>query len=781
MSDTLSRLETNLSGRYAIEREIGRGGMAVVYLAQDLKHGRSVAIKVLLPELAHAIGPTRFLREIEIAAQLTHPNILPLHDSGDADGLLYYVMPYVEGESLRQRMTRERQLPIEEAIGIIRDVADALTYAHENGVIHRDIKPENILLAAGRPVVTDFGIARAADVTGDKRLTETGLAIGTPRYMSPEQATGDAAIDERTDVYSLGCIAYELLGGEAPFSGSTPRAVLIRVLSDPPPPLRHLRPAVPEGIERVVEQALAKVPADRFDSAAGFARALAEASTAQAMSEVAHHKRREKERRTVAAVTAVGLLVAGGWWMVATLGGPAIERLAVLPPVSQMNDTEQAFLVEGVHNALISELQQIGIAVIARTSVMRYRDAQTPTRQIAEELGVDALVESSVWSTGDSVDVQVQLVDGASAEYVGAPIMRREALRNVATLYRDVAGAIAIEIESVLSPQAQARLAEARPVNPEAYAAYLRGQSHYEMLTLPDAQAAVQYFETAIDIDPDYAPAYAGLALGWGVQMQMGFLEPAVATPLAVAAAERALELDSTLVEVQYAAAVVRTWYVWDLEGAGRAFRKAIEINPNYPHARAFYGHYLTIMGHPDEALEQMKLAVELDPFNELFQGLYGIVLGFEGRHEDAIERFRLALRTSPNNPMALGGMARALHELGDDDEAMAILRQSNAVHGYQELDAAMAAGFAEGGYPEAMRRQAEILAARAATSFVRATTISSLFAQAGDVDRALDWLERGYEQGDPGMPYTGVWPGYGILRDDPRFLDLVQRLGLAN
>ena len=315
MADLSDRLQTALATRYRIERELGRGGMAIVFLAEDLKHGRRVALKVLKPELAYAIGPERFLREIRIAAHLTHPNILPLHDSDEVDGLLFYVMPYVEGESLRDRLHRQKQLPIPEVIAIVREVADALTHAHKCGVVHRDIKPENILLAAGHAVVSDFGIARAIGAAAEDRVTKTGFAVGTPAYMSPEQAAGVEGVDGRSDIYSLGCLAYEMLGGEPPFAAPSFQAIVARHSRDPVPSLRTLRPAVPTALENAVERALAKVPADRFTTAAEFADALGHATsddTAEGITIAKPSSIRSRRVQTAVAVAAAVLLIAVG-------------------------------------------------------------------------------------------------------------------------------------------------------------------------------------------------------------------------------------------------------------------------------------------------------------------------------------------------------------------------------------------------------------------------------------------------------------------------------------
>src|SRR5216110_3641878 len=274
VANTFAQLQAALADRYALERELGRGGMATVYLARDLRHGRLVAIKVLRPEIAAALGPERFLREIELAARLTHPHILPLHDSGQAGGFLYYVMPYIEGESLRERLEREGPLPLEDALRITRDVTSALSYAHGHDVVHRDIKPENILLSGGEAVVADFGIARAITAAAAGTLTETGIAIGTPGYMSPEQATESERLDGRSDIYSLGCMLYEMLAGEPPYTGANVRNVIAKQLTDPVPSVRRLRDTIPPAIDGAVSKALAKAPADRFASAAQFAEAL---------------------------------------------------------------------------------------------------------------------------------------------------------------------------------------------------------------------------------------------------------------------------------------------------------------------------------------------------------------------------------------------------------------------------------------------------------------------------------------------------------------------------
>ncbi len=426
--DQLARLQAALTGRYTIEHELGRGGMATVYLAQDLKHGRPIALKVLRPELAAALGPGRFLREIEIAARLTHPNILPLHDSGEAGGLLYYVMPYVDGESLRSRLAREGPLPLDQALEIAREVASALGYAHEHGVVHRDIKPENVLLESGHAVVADFGVARAVwELAGD-RLTETGIAVGSPAYMSPEQAGAEERLDGRSDIYALGCVLYEMLVGEPPFTGPTPRAVAAKHLRQSVPSARITRPGVPAAVDQVIRTALAKVPADRFSDAAHFAAALAACA--------GQPGRRLAPRRWTGVVVAAALTVAVGRWAWARWSGS--PSLPV--PAARLDPTHVAVLyfedlsegrtlrhvAGGLTEDLIDQLGQVdALRVISSSGVAAYRERSVPLDSIARTLGVGTIVTGSVGRSADRLRVAVRLIDAANGNQLRSQTLER--------------------------------------------------------------------------------------------------------------------------------------------------------------------------------------------------------------------------------------------------------------------------------------------------------------------------------------------------------------------
>jgi eukaryotic-like serine/threonine-protein kinase len=765
---------TQLAGRYTIEWELGRGGMASVYLASDSKHGRSVAVKVLDPALAQAIGSERFLQEIRISARLTHPNILPLHDSGELEGLLYYVMPYIEGESLRARLDRERHLGLDDTVRIVGQVAAALAHAHQQGIIHRDIKPENILLTGDQAVLADFGIARAIDAAGAERLTATGLAVGTPAYMSPEQGTADRVLDVRTDVYSLGCVAYEMLGGSPPFTGASAQAVMARHAIDPPPRLRTIRPAVPEVMEHVVERALAKVPADRFSTAQEFAAAFAEAGRPQAIAASARRGRSVRSRLVTAIALGVAMLGAGSWWLLRAGQRPEIRRFAVLPFDNPEVDEAQQHLVDGIHEALISDLAGEGLGVIARTSVLQYRHSEKPARLIARELGVDALVETSLARTVDSVTIRARLVDGATEQYLWSHSYQVP-LTQVAGLARRVSLGIAHAVQPTL---AEASTPAGTAVDPEVYDLYLQGMSYVHRPTPTDLQTSREYFERAIARDSGYAPAWAGLSAMWSIGRQRGYFTSAEATPPSEAAAYRALELDSTLAEAHFSLAEAKVYGEWDWEGGDREFRRAIELRPAYAEARAFYAHLLCILHRPKEAVEQLNRARAMDPFDPLLAWIEGATLSLLGRFDDAIALYREALKRSPNNPGALSLLWQTLQAAGRQDEAFRVVTQWAAARGDSVLGRELTGNYQRVGRAGALRAAADYLAARA-DSTTDQWDLAIWYAWAGAKEQALDWLERAYEAHSTTMPYLGVHPAFSGLHDEPRFQGLMRRMKL--
>jgi serine/threonine protein kinase/tetratricopeptide (TPR) repeat protein len=479
VGDTLERLRVVLAGRYELEREIGRGGMAAVYLARDPRHDRPVALKVLRPELSASLGADRFLREIKVAAQLQHPNILALYDSGEADGLLYYVMPFVEGESLRAKLDREKQLGLEEAIQLTREVADALGYAHAHGVIHRDIKPENILLSGGHALVADFGIARALSAAGADKLTETGMAVGTPYYMSPEQAMGGHDVDGRSDIYSLGCVFYELLAGMPPFTGPTPMSILARHSLEQVPSLQVVRQSIPDAVEAATMRALEKVPADRFRTMAEFSEALRDADldrvsrrtpvrafdTREVPAASPFRKRRGRAAVLWGAAAAVLVLAAGGiaasrhWGRSTGSSAPGSDlspdHIAVLYFRNQTGQDSLNFLADGITEALIHQLSEVKqLQVISRNGVAPYKKLEVPPDSVARALKVGTIVEGGVAQSGNRLRVNVSLINAAAGTEIGSKVLERPR-EEIFALQDDLAGEVSHFLRERLGQQIQ--------------------------------------------------------------------------------------------------------------------------------------------------------------------------------------------------------------------------------------------------------------------------------------------------------------------------------------
>jgi eukaryotic-like serine/threonine-protein kinase len=807
MIDLLARLRAALTGRYTIERELGRGGMATVYLGQDLKHHRAVAIKVLRPELAEALGPERFLREIEIAAGLTHPHILPLHDSGEADGFLYYVMPYVAGESLRDRLNREKQLSVADAIQVTREVAGALAYAHSHDIVHRDIKPENILLVSGQAVVTDFGIARGLSAAGGERLTATGVSVGTPMYMSPEQTEGQGQLDGRSDIYSLGCVLYEMLAGEPPFTGPTAESVLHQHLVAEPPRVTAMRGAVPAPVEAAIRRALAKAPADRFATATGLAEALASASGPPPA-------RRRVGRRVAIAVAVVAVLgvavVAGRRWLSGS-NGAGVQSLAVLPLANLSMDSTQGYFADAMTDLMITHLARSPyLRVTSRTSTLRYRGAQKSIPDIGRELHVDLVVEGSVVREGQRVRITAQLIRAPTDEHVWANTFERD-FSHILALQDDVAKAIAEQIGVQLAPW---HTAAAPAANPQAQDAYLRGIYYYGMGDMMKSAAAL---ERAVTLDPEHALAYAALARSYYFIAFFGDLPPKEAFQRMEAAATKALDQDPTLASAHGSLALVKLHRDWDWAGAERHFRRALELNPSNADIHHDYAHLLLVMRRDRESVTETERAVALDPFNPMLNACLGWHRLFAGEYDQAIDAATRALQIQPVNFWARMNLGWAYEQKAMYPEA---LTQFKAASEQEPMAMGMSMGSpmaapamanpmatqmsAEAARITATRADLVVLAAaslghalgvagdrpaaqavlggllrRREHQYVSPYDLALVYAGLGDKDQALDWLQRAYQERSSLLVFALREPRLAPLRSEPRFATLMREFGL--
>ena len=639
-------LENALSSRYRIVRELGRGGMATVYLSDDLRHDRRVAVKVLHPELSSSLGPDRFLREIKLAARLNHPHIVPLYDSGEASGFLYYVMPLVEGESLRDRLLRDGHIGKDESLQIVRGIASALDYAHRQNIVHRDIKPENVMLQDGEALVTDFGIAKAVSVASGDTLTQTGMMVGTPAYVSPEQAAGELSIDGRSDQYSLACVLYEMLSGRKPFTGATAQQILSKRFSEPVPSIREVyRDATPE-IESALQKALAKSNEDRFPTTIEFARAL-----------VASHL-----------TTPDGSLL--------TQSGPgSAKSVAVLPFISQSADPEGEYFADGVAEEIINALSKIkALKVSSRTSSFSFKGKNEDIREIGRKLQVGTVLEGSVRKSGKRLRVTAQLVNATDNSQLWAERYDRE-LEDVFEIQDEIAASIVAALRVVLTEDEKKAIEQVPTANVEAYEFYLRGRQFFHQHRRRGHEFARQMFERAIELDPGYALAHAGVADCCSFLYQYFDASPQNLRR-AESASKRALELAPQLAEA-HASRGLAVSLKGQFEEAEREFQEAMRLDPKSFEAAYFYARACMSVGKLEDAAKWFERAVAVRPDDYAALMLLANSYAATERTDDATSAMRRAydaarkhLELNPDNPRALYMGAAALSGLGESEKA---------------------------------------------------------------------------------------------------------------
>ena len=751
MSDIATRLRAALGDRYLIEDEIGRGGAATVYLAEDVKHERKVAIKVLRPDTGHSgYEPQRFLREIRIAARLSHPQILPLHDSGEHDGLLYFVMPYAGCESLRDRLEREGPLPVDVALRIARAVAGALAYAHRLDVIHRDIKPENILLQEGEPVVADFGVATALSAAGGDNVyvTDRNFAVGTPAYMSPEQASGEAGLDGRADQYSLACVLYEMLAGRAPFAGSGARATMARHAIETPAPVRTHRPTVPVAVERALERALAKSPAERFPTMADFIAALTD---------------------PVPDVTAAGI------------PGSDARAIAVLPFINASADPDNEYFSDGMTEELITALTKVeGLHVASRTSVFAVKGAREDVRTLGARLNVSAVLEGSVRRAGNRLRITARLTGVGDGRTLWSERYDRE-LADVFAIQDEIARTIVDTLRSTLLEDLGDLVPVRYTANIKAYNLYLKGRYSWNRRTQSAITEGIRHFEAAIAEDAGYALAYTGLADSYALQIDYRGSPVQEGLERARAEAERALALDETLAEAHTSLAWVVFIYDWDWPLADRHFRRALELNPRYSVARQWYAWLQVAMGQTELALAEGRRAIALDPASVSIRRSMGWLHYYARQPEQALEHLRRALAMNPTAEENHRLLGLAYLQSGQWDAAAAAFREAIALSDSPALAVAGLGAVAAGrGRPDEARAVLADLAKMAEAGYVSPVAFVMVYAALGDADSAFDWLDRAVDERRGWLVYLNVEPMLDPLRGDPRFRRLLQRMRLT-
>jgi serine/threonine protein kinase/Flp pilus assembly protein TadD len=653
----LERIRSAFQENYTIDRELGRGGMSTVYLAQDAKHERLVALKVLHPDLAATLGPERFLREIKLAARLNHPHILPLHDSGETAGFLYYVMPYVEGESLRERLDRDRQLPIEEAVHHGRAIASALDYAHRQNIVHRDIKPENVMLYEGEAMVMDFGIAKAVSAAGSETLTQTGMMVGTPAYVSPEQAAGETNLDGRSDQYSLACVVYEMLTGERAFSGPTAQAVMAKRFTETAKPVRAVRSSVPESVEKAITRAMSTNADNRYKSAAQFSQALGSGTLATPSD-------------------------------TATLPQQAVasaKSVAVLPFSNMSNDAENEYFADGMAEEIINALSKIqSLRVASRTVSFALKGKNEDLAEVGKKLKVSTVLDGSVRRMGNRLRITAQLVNVADGYQLWSERYDRE-MEDVFAIQDDISQAIVKALRVILTEGEKKQIEKARAVNVQAYDYYLRGRQYFHQLRRKSLEYAKQMFNKAIEIDPEYARAYAGVADCYSL-LYTYFDAREFNLRQADIAANKALELEPELAEAHVAKGLAISLSK-HFDEAGIEFERAMKLDPKLFEAAYWFGRARSSQGMYEEAVKLYERAAALRPEDYQVPGFLGQSLTALGRTQEAEASYRkqaglidVHIELNPDDPRAcvLGAVCHAI--IGDKDRAVEFAKRAMQV-----------------------------------------------------------------------------------------------------
>jgi serine/threonine protein kinase/Tfp pilus assembly protein PilF len=781
--------------------------MGEVYKARDTRLDRIVAVKVLLPHLADRPDVrARFEREARTIAGLNHPHICVLYDVGHQDGVDYLVMEYLEGEPLSQRL-RKGPLPLEEVLQYGVEIADALDKAHARNVTHRDLKPGNIMLTKSGTKLLDFGLAKlkqdaappAVPLSQLPTLSNLpsvhGAIVGTLQYMAPEQLEGKE-VDARTDIFAFGAVVHEMATGRKAFEGETQASLISAIMSCTPPPISALQPMTPPALDRLVRKCLAKEPEKRWQTASDLgdelkwvARGGSESASA-AVPGTKPAKTAWRRPATVATAVAIVLMFVSllavlnpeGWRdrLLGRVAPGQIQTLAVLPLENLSGDPQQEYFADGMTEALITSLAKLSsLKVISRTSVMGYKGTQKSLPEIARELNVDAVVEGSVVASGDQVRITAQLIQARNDQHLWAESYQRN-LRDILTLQNEVARTIAREIRANVTPQEQTRLASTRAINPQAHEAYLRGLYHNSR---PGERAqAREAFNRAIQLDSDYAPPYAGLAGTYFIPAFFEIVSPRESFSAMRDAVTKALEKDDTLAEAHSYLALVKLHADWDWAGAEREFQRALELSPSHADVRHAHAHFLMAMGREEESLAESQRAVELNPVDAGLTACLGWHDVWAGKYDQAVQEALGALRMNPNIAFAKINLGWAYEQQSMFKEAIAQFEAavSNPVFGPMAMTN-LGHVYAVSGQKQQAQEMLARLKQRSAQGYVSPYQIAAIHAGLGEEDLAFEWLEKAYAERTGWMVHIKWDPRLANLHLDPRFQDLVRRIGLPS
>jgi serine/threonine-protein kinase len=845
----------SLIGRYKILSPLGAGGMGEVYLARDERLERNVALKVLSGEYTQSADRLRrFEQEARAAARLNHPAIAHVYEVGEADGVHFIAMEYVEGETLNVTIRRERgELP-KLLKYLSEEVADGLAKAHAAGIVHRDLKPDNVMIARdGYAKILDFGLAKLVEPRRAQGASEDspseaatavleqhstpGVVMGTVGYMSPEQAQGRVReIDHRSDIFSFGCLLYEAATGRRPFEGDSLIKSLHKLVYEPAPPMTDFNPSAPPELQRIVRRCLAKDAEERYQSIKDVAIELRElrrgledgeslertatapassretiasdqkisssgtraAQTGEASGKVAGTAsnvgrqtvlgERVGARVAVMAVLAVMALSAAafGIYLFFARGTEAIDSVAVLPLANATNDASADWLADGLTESVIYKLSQVpDLKVIARSTVFRYKGRDVDAAQAARELGVRAILTGRVQQRGDDLTVSAELIDTREGKLLWGERYERK-MTDVNTVQQEIAREVSEHLRPKMTGAERGQIAKGNTANTEAYQLYLKGRYYWNKRTEDDLKKSIDFFQQAVALDPNYAQAYAGLADAYEVLPSFSNPPPEETYFKSKAAAQKAIELDPSLAEPHAALAGTLGEYEWNFAGAEAEFKRAIELNPNYATAHQWYGEQLSVLGRHEEAIAEAKRAQELDPQSPIISSTVGDMYREARRYDEAIAQFRKTLELDPNFAQAHYSLGIVYAEQGKFEEANEEFRKSDILFGeppdrVEKRAAADLAAYRAGGARGYWQSELEVLKKRAMATGVEPTSdyMATIYAKLGDKERALAELEKAYQKHAHQLIYLKVEPAWDPLRSDPRFVDLIRRVGL--